>query len=184
MDGLFALFSFGFPSVFSIAAVVLLIVVLKDQDRRPVPVFAPAPAGRGWRPIAGPGMPPVYWHARISEQGNIWDRRFGTLCLADGHAWFVPDYPDRGSVWRPELIGPIASSLVLRRPFLSLRRGDIDWWVNGHELRIVVGRTRINRWVNNDVKDLASRAEAHTFVSMLMANGARPGPPPQRRELR
>jgi hypothetical protein len=50
--------------------------------------------------------------------------------------------------------------------------------------RIVVARTRINRWIDNDLKDLASRREAHTFVSMLMANGARLGAPPQLRELR
>lgn len=184
MDGFLSLLSIGFPAAVSVAAVVLLLIHLKDGFRRPVTVFAPAPTGGGWRPIAGPGMPPVYWHARITGHDNGWNPRFGTLCLAEGQAWFVPDHHIPGDAWRPELIGPVAGSHVVRRSALSVHRGDVDWWINGHELRMVVGRCRINRWVDNDFKDLASRADAHTVVSMLMANGARPGPPPHRRELR
>ena len=178
-----SLFSSLVPSVVTVGVVLLLVLVLRDEDRPPVPVLARSPQG-GWRPMGGPGMPPVYWHARISRPDLLWDRRFGTLCLANGHAWFALDHPDPGSVWRPEYLGPVAGSYVARRPLLVLGHGDLDWWVNGHQLRIVVGRTRINRWVDNDLKDLASRAEAHTFVSMLMANGARLGAPPQLRELR
>jgi hypothetical protein len=48
----------------------------------------------------------------------------------------------------------------------------------------VVSRSRINRWVGDDVEDLVSRTEAHTVVSMLMANGARYGEPPHLREPR
>jgi hypothetical protein len=183
VDSLFSLVETLVPSVFTVAAVIVLVLVLKDADRPPVRVLAPAPRG-GWRPLGGPGMPPVYWHARLARLDGGHGRRFGTLCLLDGHAWFVTDYPEPGSRWVPELLGPVSGCFVLRRPLLSFRSGDIDWWINGHELRIVVARTRINRWIDNDLKDLASRREAHTFVSMLMANGARPGPPHDLRELR
>ncbi len=47
-----------------------------------------------------------------------------------------------------------------------------------------MARDPISSRVDNGPEDLASRREAHTFVSMLMANGARLGPPPALRELR
>jgi hypothetical protein len=183
VDSLISLLSSLVPSFVTVAAVVVLVLVLADSDRPPVRVLARGPDG-GWRPLAGPGMPPVSWHALLTDQGDPFSRRFGTVCLADGNAWFALDFPEAGQPWRPEHLGPIAGSHVLRRSLISLHRGDVDWWIGGRALRVVVARTRINRWVDNDLKDLASRREAHTFVSMLMANGARPGPPPVLRELR
>lgn len=183
MDSLISLLSSLVPSLFTVAAVVVLVFVLRDSDRPPVRVLARGPDG-SWRPLAGPGMPPVYWQALLTDQGDPFSRRFGTVCLADGQVWFALDFPEAGQAWRPEHLGPITGSHVLRRPLLSLHRGDVDWWIGGRALRVVVARTRINRWVDNDLKDLASRREAHTFVSMLMANGARLGPPPALRELR
>ncbi|GAA3704049.1 hypothetical protein GCM10022204_21800 [Microlunatus aurantiacus] len=183
MDVLFTLFSSLVPSAVTVAAVVVLVLVLKDADRPPVQMLLRAPDG-GWRPLGGPGLPGVYWHVLLGQQGDPFARRFGTLCLRDGHAWFAADHPEPVREWRPEHLGPIAGCFVLRRPLFSLHRGDVDWWIGPHRLRVVVGRTRINRWIDNDLKDLASRREAHTFVSMLMANGARPGPPPVLPELR
>jgi hypothetical protein len=178
VDGIFSLLNWGLPSFFSVVAVLVLLLVLKDADRPPVRVVVPAPDG-GWRPLAGPGMPPVYWHVRISWPDVPFDRRFGTLCLMESRAWFVEDYPDSGVAWQPRPVGAIAGSYVERRPLLSLHRGDVDWWIDGRPLRLVVSRSRINRWVDNDIKELASRADAHTFVSMLIANGARLGSPPR-----
>jgi hypothetical protein len=70
VDSLFSLVETLVPSVFTVAAVIVLVLVLKDADRPPVRVLAPAPRG-GWRPLGGPGMPPVYWHARLAASTEV-----------------------------------------------------------------------------------------------------------------
>lgn len=164
----FDLVSTLIPSFAGLVVATVVIVYLIGQNKTPTqPVAVPAPGGR-YLPMGARGAPVSTWQARWFE-GLDPLGTFGLVSIADGVLTFTME-ETAGPQWRY----PVREIRARHRGVIHFGRAATTLWLpDGREIGLTVSRDRINRWVNNDFKSLRHVREAHTFLAILGANGAR-----------
>lgn len=154
------------PTTVVVAVVLLLVLRSRSATEQP-----------GWRPSGTPAAHPAgvgRWNAEILGSGALGalggtlGSTFGTLDLADGVLTFHPEGPP-STPWSL----PCRDVVVSKRGLISLNGADVELrWPQG-TLLCNVSTEKINRLVDNDLKDLRQRGHADGFLAAMHAHGAR-----------
>jgi hypothetical protein len=178
---------FVFLPVFFLALViffVILFVMLASHRRVEQPGIAlstpaPGPYG-GYAPVAGSAA--GQWNGEIlgtgamGAIGGTLGSTFGVFEVRGGHMVFTPD-----DAAAPTWTTPCNVLTVAKRGLLALNGADVSIsWPTGpgvwHTASCNVSREKINRFMENDFKDMRERGYADEFIACLAANGARVNP--------
>lgn len=156
------------PSFAGMVAAVVLIVYLLSQNKTPTQQLAVRGPGGRYLPLGAPGAPISFWQAQWFEGVDPLGT-FGTATIVDGNVEFALD-----KTTVPQWRYPVRDVRARHRGTFHFGRANLKLWLpDGRELGLIVSREHINRWVDNDFKSLRQISEAHTFLAILAANGAR-----------
>ena len=168
MSALVSLVSVAF-AVLPVAAIVVVVLVLVRTRRPGVPASVDrAVAAAGFDPANPPERPVGQWNAEVTPQGRLplVAGRRGVLRIENGWVGFHHEGADEPT-WL------VAANRVRAGRNTMLNQSEV--WFESEptgRVNLTVSHEHINRFMDNDFKDLRERRYADEFLWLLAQSGA------------